>query len=181
MKNRSRVAAAVAIGALWVGLSGCILIRTTEHRITLRSDGSGEAALRLIDIRSDETVDSLAERDFRILMSSFDQEATKDFEDNGRKVTSKRLFTRNDTLVAEIEYTFTGLGSIEGLHVTDHELYLVVTDSRDIVRTNGHVEPWQKGSQRIVWDRDALRLMFQIREKTLPPSTSLARLYEKMQ
>ena len=45
-------------------LSGCILVRTTEHRISLRPDGGGEAVLRLIDIRSDETVDSLAEVGF---------------------------------------------------------------------------------------------------------------------
>jgi hypothetical protein len=179
MNIRSRYAAAMAAGVLCVGLSGCILIRTTEHRITLRSDGSGEAVLRLIDIRSDETVDSLAQRDFRILMSSFDQEATNDFEDNGRKVTSKKLFTRNDTLFAEVGYTFTGLGGIEGLHVTNNELYLVVNESREVVRTNGRVEAWQENAQRIVWDRNALRLMFQIRERTLPPSTSLARLYEQ--
>ncbi len=115
------------------------------------------------------------------MMSSFDQEGAKDFEENGRKLTSKRLFTRNDTLFAEIGYTFTGLGAIEGLHVTDEELYLVVNDSRDVVRTNGRVEGWQKTSQRIVWNRDVGRLLFQIREKSLPPSTSLARFYEGLQ
>jgi hypothetical protein len=181
MNIRSRYAAAIAIGAFCVGFSGCILIRTTEHRINLRSDGSGEAVLRLIDIRSDETVDSLAERDFRIMMSSFEQEGMKDFEDNGRKVTSKRLFARNDTLVAEIGYTFTSLGAIQGLHVTNEELYLVVNDSREVIRTNGRVETWQKTSQRIVWNRDAQRLLFQIREKSLSPSTSLARFYEGLQ
>jgi len=181
MNIRTRYAAAIAIGALCIVFSGCILIRTTEHRINLRSDGSGEAVLRLIDIRSDETVDSLAERDFRIMMSSFDHDGTKDFEDNGRKVTSKQLFVRTDTLVAEIGYTFTGLGAIEGLHVTNEELYLVVSESREVVRTNGRVETWQKTSQRIVWHRDAERLLFQIREKSLPPSTSLARFYERLQ
>ena len=181
MNTPLRYAAAVAVGVLCAGLSGCILIRTTEHRINLRPDGSGEAVLRLIDIRSDETVDSLAERDFRIMMSSFGQEGANDFEENGRKLTTKRLFARNDTLVAEIEYTFTGLGSIEGLHVTNEELYLVVNESREVVRTNGRVETWQKTSQRIVWNRDAQRLLFQIREKSLSPSTSLARFYEGLQ
>jgi hypothetical protein len=170
--------AVLAVVALTAGLSGCILIRTTEHRINLRPDGGGEAVLRLIDIRTDELADSLAERDFRIMMSSFDQGGMDDFEQNGRQVTSKRLFTRNDTLYAEIGYTFNGLGAIEGLHVTRDELYLVVNDSRDIVRTNGRIEPYQNSSQRIVWDRDAQRLLFQIREKSLPPSTSLARLYD---
>lgn len=176
---RHRYLAAAAILLAVLGFSGCLLIRTTEHRISLRTDGGGEAVLRLIDIRSDEVTDSLAERDFRIMMSSFEDDAIKDFEQNGRVVTNKRVFVRKDTLYAEIGYTFEHLDAIEGLHVTKEELYLVVKDSRQVVRTNGHVEAWQKNSQRIVWDRDTERLLFQIREKLLPPSTSLARFYEQ--
>jgi hypothetical protein len=59
---------------------GCILIHTTEHRITLNPDGTGEAVLRLIDLRSDETVDSLVQRDFRNMMTSFEKDAVGDFE-----------------------------------------------------------------------------------------------------
>ena len=170
------VVAAVVLAAL---LSGCILVRTTEQRINLRNDGSGEAVLRLIDIRTDEQADSLVQRDFRIMMSSFDHEGIEDFEQNGRKISAKRLFTRDDTLYAEISYTFNVTGAIEGLRMTHDELYLVVNGGREIARTNGRVEPWQNGTQRIVWKRDAQRLLFQIREKTLPPSTSLARLYDQ--
>jgi hypothetical protein len=180
MKSCHCYAAAITVGVLGAVVSGCILIRTTEQRIDLRIDGSGEAVLRLIDLRSDETVDSLAERDFRIMMSSFESEGVREFEENDRKVTSKRLFTHDDTLIAEIGYTFTNLGAIEGLHVTEDELYLVVRGSREVVRTNGRVESWQQNAQRIVWSRDAQRLVFQIREKSLPPSVSLARFYEQL-
>ncbi len=174
-----RCATVVAVIAFAAGLSGCILIRTTEHRINLQPDGSGEAVLRLIDIRTDELTDSLAERDFRILMTSFEQDEVEGFEEGRRKITSKRLFVRNDTLVAEIGYTFTGLEDIEGLHVTEDELYIVVNESREVVRTNGRVEPWQETSQRIIWSHDARRLVFRIQEKVMPPSTSLARMYEE--
>jgi hypothetical protein len=177
MNAQQRLTGCAALLLVAGMLSGCILVRTTEHRISLKPDGGGEAVLRLIDIRSDETVDSLAEGDFRVMMSSFEDEAIQDFEETGRTVSSKRLFARDDTLYAEIAYTFESLNAVEGLHVTDDELYVVINDSRDIVRTNGKVESWQKGSQRIVWDLDAARLFFQIREKSLPPSTSLARFY----
>ena len=54
MKTRLTVLLAVL-----VLLPGCILIRSTEHRISVNDDGTGEAVLRLIDLRSDEMADSL--------------------------------------------------------------------------------------------------------------------------
>lgn len=176
-----RSAAGIAAALVVAGLSGCILIRTTEHRITLRPDGSGEAVLRLIDIRTDAMTDSLARRDCQVMISSFQTEGMKDFEEKGRTVTGKRFFVSGDTLVAEIAYSFSSLEGIEGLHVIHDALYLVVNQSREVVRTNGRVEPWQESSMRIVWKRDAQRLLFQIREKNLPVSMSLARIYEELQ
>ena len=167
----------IAAGALL--LPGCILIRTTEHRITINDDGSGEAVLRLIDLRSDETVDSLVQRDFRIMLSSYEREGEENFEREGRTITSKKLYTRGDTLYAEIAYTFGNLMAIEGLHVTEEDLYVVVPEGREVVRTNGRVTSWLGEAHRIVWSRETRRILFQIREKTLPPSTSLARLYRE--
>lgn len=160
-------------------LPGCILIRTTEHRITINDDGSGEAVLRLIDLRSDETVDSLVQRDFRIMLSSYEREGEEDFERDGRTITGKKLYTRGDTLYAEVAYTFATFISIEGLHVTEDELYVVVPADREVVHTNGRVTSWLGDAHRIVWSRETRHILFQITEKTLPPSTSLARLYRE--
>lgn len=163
------------------GLPGCILIRTTEHRISIKADGSGEAVLRLIDLRSDEQTDSLVQRDFRIMMSSYDKEGVEDFARRGRTIERRNMYARDDTLIAEISYSFESLDAVEGLRVTETELYVVVAGARDVVRTNGRVEEWQDGSRRIVWKRDARRLLFQIRERSLPPSTSLAGLYRALE
>ena len=160
---------------------GCILVRTTEHRISINDDGTGEAVLRLIDLRSDETADSLVQRDFRIMISSYEREGAESFERDGRKITEKKLYTRGDTLYAEVAYTFESLIAIEGLHITDGELYVVVPDTREVIRTNGKLAPWLNNSHRIVWSRETRRIMFQIREKTLPASTSLARLYHEIE
>lgn len=59
------------------------------------------------------------------------------------------------------------------------ELFVVVSDGREIVRTNGSIQSWTKTSHRIVWPRNAKHLVYQIREKTLPESVSLAPLYLK--
>lgn len=168
--------AAVFLGVL---LPGCIVIRTTEHRIKLNSDGSGEALLRLIDIRSDAVTDSLVRRDFVMMMKGVEEQGVKEFERSGRTVTTKQFSVRGDTLMCEVSYTFQKVAAVEGLRQTADGLVMIVGEGREVVKTNGTVEAWQANGQRIVWDADAKRLMYVMREKTLPASTSLASLYLK--
>jgi hypothetical protein len=176
----SRIACSLALSAsLAAFLPACLLIQTTEHRIKLNDNGSGEATMRLIDIRSDAPTDSALARDYSVMMASIQKEGLTEFEQGGRKVLSKRFYAGGDTLTAEINYTFPNLDQIEGLKVKKDELFVVVHEGREIVKTNGKVRSWAHGSQRIVWPRDAKRLMYQIREKTLPKSVSLAPLYLK--
>ncbi len=175
-----RIACSLALGAaLAVILPGCLLIGTTEHRIKLNANGSGEAMMRLIDIRSDAPTDSALARDYSVMMASVQKEGVTEFEQGGRKVTSKKFYASGDTLTAELIYTFPRLDQVEGLKVKDDELFVVVHEGREIVRTNGKIRSWIHGSQRIVWPRDAKRLMYQIHEKALPPGVSLAPLYLK--
>lgn len=174
-------AAVLLVLAVVMALHGCILIRTTEHRISVNEDGSGEAVLRLIDLRSDEMADSLVQHDFRIMISSYEKEGAEQFSRQGRTITEKKLFTVADTLYAEIGYRFEQLASLEGMHVTGDEVYVVVPATKHVVRTNGKVEAWTGDAVRIVWKRDARRLLYQITENSLPPSTSLARFYRAME
>jgi hypothetical protein len=175
-----RIVCSLALSAsLATILPACLLIQTTEHRIKLNENGSGEATMRLIDIRSDAPTDSALARDYSVMMASVQKEGLTEFEQGGRKVLSKRFYASGDTLTAEINYTFPTLDQIEGLKVKKDELFVVVHEGREIVRTNGKVRSWVRGSQRIVWPRDAKRLMYVIREITLPKSASLAPLYRK--
>lgn len=110
--NRSSIHAVLApliLLAAGVLFQGCLLVRTTEHRIKLNDGGGGEAYMRLTDIRSDGVTDSARFHDFGVMMASAELEGIKDFERNGRKVTSKQFLMNGDTLSAEITYTFTEL------------------------------------------------------------------------
>lgn len=178
--NATRIGSGLA-GAVLPALllSGCLLIRTTEHRIKLNENGSGEAVMRLVDIRSDARSDSAMARDYSVMMASIQKEGVVEFEQGGRKVTAKQFFASGDTLSAEIAYTFPNLDQVEGLKVRKDELFVVVNEGREVVKTNGSVKSWIRGAQRIVWPRDAKRLMYQITEKSLPNSTSLAPLYQR--
>jgi hypothetical protein len=179
MKFSSFAGSIAFAGACALLLPACLLIRTTEHRIKLTDKGDGEAMMRLVDIRSDARTDSALARDYAIMMASVEKEGLTEFEAGGRKVLSKHFSASGDTLSAEIIYTFPNLDQIEGLKVKKDELFVVVNEGREIVRTNGSVKSWVKGSQRIVWPRDAKRLMYQIRETTPVLGTSLAGLYRK--
>ncbi len=160
-------------------LSGCVLVRTTEHRIKLNEDGSGEALLRLIDIRSDEQTDSLIQRDFDQMMVAYNKYGIEEFEQTGRKVTGKQFLVRGDTLILEISYTFKKIEAVEGLHMTKDGFTMGVASSREVVKTNGKVENIKKTLQQIDWDLSARRLMYTISEKSMPASTSLSDLYVK--
>jgi hypothetical protein len=158
-------------------LPGCLQVRMTEHRIRLNKDGSGEHALRMIDIRSDGATDSAVAHDYRVMISSFETGAEKDFEARGRTIIDKKLYTRGDTLYGELTYSFKELAAVEGLRVRGDEIFVVVSPARQIVRTNGKIKNEETGGQRIVWEHDATRLLYVLREKNLPSSVSLAPYY----
>jgi len=160
-------------------LPGCLLVRTSEHIITLKADGSGHGIIHLIDIRSDAPSDSLAQRDFDELMKAYAAEKVNEFEQYGRKITTKQLRLRGDTLMAEITYTFSSLDAIDGLRATKDEIMLVFGPEREVLRTNGKTSRTEKEGTRITWKRDSGRLVYEVRERELPPSVSLALLYRK--
>jgi hypothetical protein len=158
-------------------LPGCLLVRTSEHIITFRGTG-GDGIIHLIDIRSDAQSDSLIRSDFSALMDAYRAPVVKEFEQGGRTILSRHLRARGDTLEAEIEYTFTSPeGAVNGLRVTDDEFTLTFSPDRQIVRTNGSTERTASGGTRITWDREVRRLTYEVREKSLPSSVSLAPLY----
>jgi hypothetical protein len=162
---------------VWLMLPGCILVRTTDHRIRVNTNGTGEAVLRLIDLRSDGTTDSAIATDVVRLVSMFNDSGPRFFEQNTRTIQHKQFLVQGDTLSLEIGYGFQDLTAIEGLRITPDILYLVVEQPRDIVKTNGRIEPWLEGSKRIVWDRDATRIFYTIRERFMPQTVPLAKWY----
>ena len=160
-------------------LPGCLLVRTSEHIITLKSDGSGHGIIHLIDIRSDARADSLVRRDFDEMMKAYGATKVNEFEQYGRRITAKHLHVRGDTLMAEITYTFSFLDAIDGLRATKDEIMLVFGSGREVVRSNGKASRTENDGTRITWKRDAERLVYEVRERELPQSTSLAFLYRK--
>jgi hypothetical protein len=167
--------AASILLTLW--FPSCVIVGITEHRVEFRKDGTGKAWLRLTDIRSDGATDSAVARDFAIMMDSFEKEGIDDFEKGGRTVTDRRFIVHGDTLSAEIEYIFDALQAIEGLNATEEAIFIIVPAGREVVLTNGKIGVGEGGSLRIVWDRHAETILYNIREKGSLPGVSLASHY----
>jgi hypothetical protein len=162
---------------LTLSIPSCVIVGMTEHRVQFRQDGTGRAWLRLTDIRSDGATDSTVARDFAIMMDSFEKEGIDDFEKDGRTITNRRFIVHGDTLSAEIEYRFDSLEAIEGLNVTEKEIFVIVPAGREVVRTNGKIGVGEGGSLRILWDRHTETIFYNIREKGSLPGVSLAPYY----
>jgi hypothetical protein len=172
---------AVLLLPLVAMLPGCLVVRTTEHIVNLNVDGSGEAVLHLIDIRSDAPTDSLFQADFNDLAKVYREKKVDEFERYGRRITSKRFRVQGGTLMAEVTYVFSSLEAIEGLRATKDELSLLFPPSKEVVRANGQITVMPNQGTRIAWDRDARKLVYVVREKQLPDSKSLAAMFLKLQ
>jgi hypothetical protein len=160
-------------------LSGCLFVRETEHRIKVNEDGGGEAWVRLIDIRSDGKTDSSVAADLANMLASFEVDVDREFERRGRTLVAKKFLLKGDTLNAELQYSFGKLSAIEGLLVTSEELAIVVSQEREIVRTNGTVTAWHQNTQKITWPRNSERLLYRVRERVVPPSVMLGPKYRQ--
>ena len=177
--NRMLPAFYVIALLLLTSVPGCLFVRTTEHIVKLNADRSGEGIIHLIDIRSDARTDSLVRQDFDDLMTAYGSDSVEDFEKSGRKITGKQLRVSGDTLMAEVTYMFHSLEAIEGLRMTKEGMSLVFTPDREVVRSNGKVSRTDKNETQIMWELGSQRLVYEVREKNIPVSTSLAPFYRK--
>ena len=154
--------------------SGCLLVRTTEHRVSLSENGGGEALLRLIDIRSDADTDSGRSLDYEELADILEDSTLRGFVTPDRRVTGKRAFLQGDTLFVEVTYAFDNPEAVEGLALHRGEFSVTVAAHRELVHTNGSVETLRDGSHRIIWKGDVRLLRYAVTESAADPGVSLA-------
>ncbi|HET6273287.1 MAG TPA: hypothetical protein VFG32_09915 [Bacteroidota bacterium] len=94
-------------------LSGCLTVETKEYRITLKSDNSGEAVIKFVNILSeaDDTLD-ISNDDFQQLTEFYIQGTQLENENPGFRNVKKRLYEENGVLVGEVSFTFDSLSVI---------------------------------------------------------------------
>ena len=94
-------------------ISGCLTVENKEYHIRLKSDHSGEATVRFINImsESDDTVD-ISKDDFQQLIEFYVQGAKFESENPGFKNVKKRLYEEDGVLVGELTMTFDSLSAL---------------------------------------------------------------------
>jgi hypothetical protein len=103
----------LSILLLSLSLNGCLTVESKEYRIKLKSDHSGEATIKFVNIMSeaDDTVD-ISNDDFQQLMEFYIQGNQLENENPGFHNVKKRMFEENDVLCGEIAFSFDSLAAV---------------------------------------------------------------------
>ena len=141
--------------------AGCLTVENKEYRIKLRSDNSGEATIKFVNIMSeaDDTVD-ISNDDFQQLIEFYLQGNQLEKENPGFHGVKKRLFEEGGFLCGEISFTFDSLGSVRLFRYDGDSPYMYAVgsplSSEQFVESNGVLA--REWMPVVFWAKDAQEL-----------------------
>jgi hypothetical protein len=130
---------------------GCLTFHRISYEINLENELKGKGTIKVYDIRSDAETDQEFGDDknslFDYMLKS--EEFISDMRNEGKEVTSRRLYAEDDMLHAEgIEY--------------DGSFYFLTMEPEDSINfTNGEVII-SNNYKRILWDKNVETIEFEI-------------------
>jgi hypothetical protein len=142
-------------------LNGCVIFNTVSYEITMRTNKSGSALVKINDICTDAANE---EEEMNDVNNVFDYAAKslqfiKDQESDGKKITNRKLFVEGNNLNALISFDFDEISSIEGIQFEDPYYYLTLNPEDSVISTNGQLFEYDN-YKRIVWDKSIKVLKF---------------------
>jgi hypothetical protein len=146
--------------------SGCLSVKQKEYHIRLRTDHSGDATIKFIDIASetDDSVD-VSRDDFRQLIEFYLEGTGIEMEHSGFRNVTKRLFEDDGVLSGEIHFTFDSLAALRLFKYDSRSPLMYFTGgelaSEWILETNG-----KYGGETmpvVFWPGDATELYLKTR------------------
>lgn len=147
----------IAVVACAAFLAGCLTVESKEYHIKLRSDFSGEATIRFVNIlsESEDTLDITSD-DFKQL-TEFYLEGTQLEKDNpGFKNVRKRLYEQNGVLMGEVSFSFDSIAAVRIFRYDRSSPFMYFVGSplsaEQLVETNGTRGPdWMPV---VFWNRE---------------------------
>ncbi len=146
---------------LSLSLISCLTVESKEYRIKLRSDHSGEATIKFINIlsESDDTLD-ISTDDFHQLMEFYIEGTQLEEENPGFQNVKKKLYEQNGVLVGEVSFTFDSLASVHLFRFDRSSPYMYLAGSplsrEQLLETNGATGPdWMPV---VFWPKDVTEL-----------------------
>ncbi|AFH50324.1 Hypothetical protein IALB_2621 [Ignavibacterium album JCM 16511] len=142
-------------------LNGCVLFNTVSYEITMRTETSGSALVRIYDICTDA---SNEEEEMNDVNNVFDYAAKSsqfiaDQEIEGKKITNRKLFVEGNQLNGMLSFDFDDINKVEGIQFDDPYYYLTLNPEDSVVSTNGQLFEYDN-YKRIVWDKSIRVLKF---------------------
>jgi hypothetical protein len=142
-------------------LNGCLLFHTVSYEITLNDDNSGEVTVTVNNIRSDAINKTALDEDkknlFEFLLES--DEFVSQMKDEGKYITGRDLFIKDNKLNGNIFYTFNKISDVEGIVYDEPYYFLTLSPEDSVIKTNGEVII-SDNVKRIMWDNSIDTLRF---------------------
>jgi hypothetical protein len=142
---------------------GCLTFHRISYKINLEDELKGKGTIEIYDIRSDaETKQEFGDDKnslFDYMLKS--EEFISDMHNEGKEVTSRKLYVENDMLDAELNFNFENVKKVEGIEY-DGSFYFITMELGDSIHfTNGEVII-SDNYKRILWDKNVETLIFEI-------------------
>jgi hypothetical protein len=140
---------------------GCLTFHRISYELTLENDLKGEGIIRVYNIKSDAETDEEFDDDKKTLFDYMlkSGEFISDMENEGKEITSRRLYIKDDLLHAEVKFTFEDVRKVEGIAFEEGFYHLTMELKDSIYSTNGEVI-FSDDYKRIVWSSNEKTLLF---------------------
>ena len=122
--------------------AGCLTVENKEYHIKLKTDTSGEATIRFINIlsESDDTTDASKE-DFQQLIDTYLSGCKIEKDNPGYHNVKKKLYEEKGVLVGEVSFSFDSLSTVRFFRFDKESPFMYYASnplsSETLVETNG--------------------------------------------
>jgi len=167
---------------IFISNTGCLVFNKISYEINLNEDRSGKAIIYITDITSDATDSEAFSQDTAALFSQMlnGDEFIEEMKNEGRLITSRKLFLNSDNLDAEVKYDFNHIAGIENISYEDGFYFLTMDLADSIVSTNGEIIK-SKTYKRILWDDKQKGLKFEMFSAETDAYRKLSPYYKKQE
>ncbi len=153
----------IIMTAVSFSVSGCLTFHRISYELHLEDDLKGKGTIRIYDIRSDAETDEELEEDKTTLFDYIhkSEKFISDMQNEGKDITSRRLYVKDDLLNGEVRFNFDDIRKVEGITSEEGFYYITMELEDSIYSTNGEVI-FSDEYKRIVWDKSTMTLLFEM-------------------
>ena len=161
MKKFISVITLAAVLLLPVLLNGCLTFHKVSYIVKLKNPNEGSVLVTAYDIRSTAATGKELNEDkdnlFNYMLKS--SKFLSDQKEQGKEITSRKLFLEKGQLDGQGEYKFTSISKVEGMKYNGGFHFLNLQPDDSVIATNGTIIK-SNGYKRIMWDSTFTELKF---------------------